>query len=602
MKPAAADHPRPPGSVIPDQDSMFDKRSLFIGAGLAAALLTVAAAWGITYHDRGRKTPKLPDFQFETRKPEFEKPPEIKEPTRTLIAPTMVKETIDYDSKESIPDIHMSTDPQVTEFKEQVVKSTSMEAITPVDVRTVKLDPKETVEKADEQGIESTDRLPIITALGDKFADIYTTKDPTPRVHPRAEVVNHAPRPGTKLAITPTAFGPQDVKVDGEPGPLDINLLGNGDYLSAVGRPGLETRTAVDAALRWLSLHQEPDGYWDPTRWNRDDAPLRAAEVDSTLANTPKKADPQVSNRAVAHTAFAALALMGGGNTLRTGDYQRSLISAMRWLISKQDERTGLVVTSVRDSQYMYEHAIATIALCEAFGRSPDEKVGVAARKAVGACVAGAAQDGGWRYVTNSPSSDMSVTSWFLQALKTAKLANIKFDQSAFARGLLFMDLCTDRNAQGKSSGAVSYTVADAGGDGGETAGSPALTCAGMVIRQFNGMGVNHPLLVNAANGTKKLPPNWEDKNFYRWYYSTYAMHNMGGEYRLWWNRCIRDVLLDHQCKRGHQAGSWNPDKERFDASRVYTTALGALCLEVYYRYGPALQSFGTVPTLDEMY
>jgi hypothetical protein len=28
---------------------------------------------------------------------------------------------------------------------------------------------------------------------------------------------------------------------------------------------------------------------------------------------------------------------------------------------------------------------------------------------------------------------------------------------------------------------------------------------------------------------------------------------------------------------------------------------LGALCLEVYYRYGEALQSFGTVPSLDEL-
>ena len=77
-------------------------------------------------------------------------------------------------------------------------------------------------------------------------------------------------------------------------------------------------------------------------------------------------------------------------------------------------------------------------------------------------------------------------------------------------------------------------------------------------------------------------------------------MHNMGGEYRLWWNRRIRDALLDHQSKRGHQAGSWNPKGER--VGRVYTTALGALCLEVYDRYGEALQSFGTVPSVEELF
>jgi hypothetical protein len=121
-----------------------------------------------------------------------------------------------------------------------------------------------------------------------------------------------------------------------------------------------------------------------------------------------------------------------------------------------------------------------------------------------------------------------------------------------------------------------------------------------MVIRQFNGMGVNHPILVRGAELTRQLPPDWERKNVYYWYYASYAMHNMGGENRLWWNRRIRDTLVDHQSKRGHQAGSWNPKGER--VGRVYVTALGALCLEVHDRYGEALQSFGTVPSVEEMF
>jgi hypothetical protein len=76
----------------------------------------------------------------------------------------------------------------------------------------------------------------------------------------------------------------------------------------------------------------------------------------------------------------------------------------------------------------------------------------------------------------------------------------------------------------------------------------------------------------------------------------------MGGEYRIWWNRRIRDVLLDNQSRRGHQAGSWNPENSSFNSGRVYTTALGVLCMEVYYRYGEALQSFGTAPELEDMF
>jgi hypothetical protein len=160
------------------------------------------------------------------------------------------------------------------------------------------------------------------------------------------------------------------------------------------------------------------------------------------------------------------------------------------------------------------------------------------------------------------------------------------------------MDQCTDRGALGDSNGRVSYEY-NPGLIVNE--GSPPLTCAGMVIRQFNGMGVNHPVLVRAAEATKAGPPSWANKKFYYWYYATYAMHNMGGEYRLWWNSRIRDVLLDNQTKRGHQAGSWNPKDADWAAGRVYCTALGALCLEVYYRYDAALTSFGTVPSLDEL-
>jgi hypothetical protein len=81
-------------------------------------------------------------------------------------------------------------------------------------------------------------------------------------------------------------------------------------------------------------------------------------------------------------------------------------------------------------------------------------------------------------------------------------------------------------------------------------------------------------------------------------------MHNMGGEYRIWWNQRMRDVLVEHQSREGDLAGSWDPKGDNWAATggRVYTTALGALCLEVYYRYSEALNSFGVAPDLDELF
>jgi hypothetical protein len=81
-------------------------------------------------------------------------------------------------------------------------------------------------------------------------------------------------------------------------------------------------------------------------------------------------------------------------------------------------------------------------------------------------------------------------------------------------------------------------------------------------------------------------------------------MHNMGGEYRIWWSQRMMDMLRDKQVRTGDNAGSWDPAGDQWagQGGRVYTTALGALCLEVGYRYSEALNSFGTAPDIDDMF
>ena len=52
------------------------------------------------------------------------------------------------------------------------------------------------------------------------------------------------------------------------------------------------------------------------------------------------------------------------------------------------------------------------------------------------------------------------------------------------------------------------------------------------------------------------------------------------------WNRIIRDAIVGLQCKDGFSRGSWAPESRwGSQGGRVYSTALAALCLEVYYRY-----------------
>jgi hypothetical protein len=69
-------------------------------------------------------------------------------------------------------------------------------------------------------------------------------------------------------------------------------------------------------------------------------------------------------------------------------------------------------------------------------------------------------------------------------------------------------------------------------------------------------------------------------------------MHQLQGEYWERWNAALRTALVDSQQFDGEHAGSWSPDTIWGGyGGRVYTTAMGALCLEVYYRFLPLYDS-----------
>ena len=54
------------------------------------------------------------------------------------------------------------------------------------------------------------------------------------------------------------------------------------------------------------------------------------------------------------------------------------------------------------------------------------------------------------------------------------------------------------------------------------------------------------------------------------------------------WNTAVAAQLVRLQNKEGPLAGSWDPDSVWGGyGGRIYSTALGAMCLEVYYRFLP---------------
>jgi len=113
------------------------------------------------------------------------------------------------------------------------------------------------------------------------------------------------------------------------------------------------------------------------------------------------------------------------------------------------------------------------------------------------------------------------------------------------------------------------------------------MTAAGMLGRLF--MGTKPDMLRGGGEMLLENLPDWRRKDFYYWYYGTLDMFQMGGDYWKAWNPAMRDMLVREQRRGGDDDGSWDPsDSASSDYKcRVMSTALGALCLEVYYRYLP---------------
>ncbi len=115
------------------------------------------------------------------------------------------------------------------------------------------------------------------------------------------------------------------------------------------------------------------------------------------------------------------------------------------------------------------------------------------------------------------------------------------------------------------------------------------MTAEAMVCRHFLGLPADEPDAAReAGNFLLEELPGQGRANLYYWYYATMAMHQLQGDYWQTWNRALRKALVETQRIDGTYAGSWDTnDVWAGYGGRIYTTAMGALCLEVYYRFLP---------------
>jgi len=338
--------------------------------------------------------------------------------------------------------------------------------------------------------------------------------------------------------------------------------------------------SSLRSALRWLRDHQSANGSWEAADWKH-----RCSKGRCSGPGT----DEGQARFDVGVTALSLLAFLGDGQTHRSGNYKHTVSRGLHWLM-KQQNGSGAIGFGERED--IYNHAIATMALCEAYAMTRDHKIKPKAKRALDFCLKAQNPGQGWRYGVKVGKNDTSVTGWFVLALKAARTAGFKVPSQAFDGALAFLRRATS------SRGAAGYFKAGGGSSfipkqRGMFDQLPTMTAVSLLCRLFAGEKRSTPVLKQGSALVAAAAPSWKSPsghhstiNYYYWYYGTYAMFQVGGPRWKTWNKAMQSALISHQRTGGCEDGSWDGVGEWcVMGGRVYATAINALTLEIYYRY-----------------
>jgi hypothetical protein len=339
-----------------------------------------------------------------------------------------------------------------------------------------------------------------------------------------------------------------------------------------------QTELAIERGLLFLSKNQRPDGAW------------RLQDFDT-----------QVLMRSdTAATGLSLLAFQGAGYTHREYKYAETVGRALRFLTERQSANGDLYIRQDPASDqnaWLYSHAIATLALCEAYGMTQDPELREPAQLALDFMVASQdSQRGGWRYRPGF-GSDTSVTGWFMMAFKSGQLAGLEVPSETFDRIKMFLDRSQspDANAEHlyRYNPYASNTIKQRHG----LKPTAVMTSVGLLMRLYFGWSRDKESMQEGAAYLLDFPPrNGTRENSlrdtYYWYYATQVIFHMGGDYWERWHDRLYPILIDSQVTTGANAGSWDPMNPTPDlwaryGGRLYVTTMNILSLEVSYRHLP---------------
>jgi hypothetical protein len=494
----------------------------------------------------------------------------------------------------------LASPPTDTNSWQDVAQADIADALDPMDPGLVEVDDAEafTEEKASATPITSD-----TTALAEMADDAQATESiPVATSIPATTLSESSRPPASQQASTPThniATNEQSITAPGpsasEDSPSASRATAPYALRAAPGRLGLvelqggsaQTEAAVAAALAWLARAQSDDGRWEANRFG---AGQEHHVLGQDRAGAGRNADTGIS-------ALALLAFLGAGHTHHfahgesgrggQGDYQKTVRNGLEFLMASQGVDGNLCGQATFYAQ-MYCHSMATFALAEAQVMTGDVRLKPAVDKAIGFSVrAQNPATGGWRYRPTYDTGDTSQLGWQMMALASGQRAGVEIPAHTWTRIGRFLKSVR----RGSHGGLAAYRP---DGPASTSMTAEAMYCW-LLLHDMVGVASDEEAAYEATNQMLGSLPGVDRVNLYYWYYATLALHkrqhtgpHAAAAWRRW-NEALIAALIESQVDAGENAGSWDANTVWGGyGGRVYTTAMAAMCLEVYYRYTPA--------------
>ena len=301
------------------------------------------------------------------------------------------------------------------------------------------------------------------------------------------------------------------------------------------GGGGGATEDSVLICLKGLAPLQKPDGSWSAS----------FASEAGTIGD-------------VGATGLALLAKLGAGYSHLSKDtyggfcFGDVMRNALQWLVAHQDAEGAI---GPREGDFILNHAIAALALGEAYGLTGSDLFKAPAQKALDFLAALQSGNGGWHRSDRSRNGELLATAFGVMVLRSAQLSGLAFPAGGAAQAARFFDAEIDED-----------------GLCGDNPTRAKVAC-GLLALQWLRRDKTDLRVRGAVAWLLSDLPKWEQQDFLGWHLASLALFNYDGpKGRCWtrWNEPLKNMLVTNQARSGHWKGH---------EGSVFHTSLASLAL-----------------------